>query len=460
MILTDYVLLEIFDFYRHTHDDTLWEWHVLVHVCRRWRQIVFESPCRFDLNIRCTPQTPARENLGIWPTFPIAIDFRSTSFDSIPRDAIAALEHASRIGSLKLDLTELRSKRFATLTSKPFPTLTHLVLHVKDGHTSLISSDFLGGSAPRLQTIHLRNITFTALQTLLLSSSDLVELQLRRIPKAGNMIFPSAMVTCLAQLLRLKTLVLQFRSAFPLPVHSHPVTQSVLPALTNFEFLGTSEYLEDFVAQIDCPRLNQITIMYHIRPAVFQVGQLAKFFNRSISPFKHAEICFDERGVTFDLYRPTNPIGRDSHQPATAIISCKPIISAWYLFCILHELSVMLVTVVDLKFVGESWANGSIVGDEYHREWLHFFRQTSALQALYVPPQLAEKIGRALKSVKGEAVAEALPSLDLICLEDQASYIEEFVAVRLFSNCPLTVVGTEAEFDRRLGKKLRMSYTH
>ena len=57
-------------------------------------------------------------------------------------------------------------------------------------------------------------------------------------------------------------------------------------------------------------------------------------------------------------------------------------------------------------------------------------------------------------------VAEALPSLDLICLEDQASYIEEFVAFRQLSDRPLTVVGTEAEFDQRLGERLRMSYTH
>ena len=127
--LTDNVLLEIFDFYRHNHDQTLWEWHLLAHVCRRWRQIVFESPRRLDLKIRCTSKTPVKENLGIWPVFPIAIDFRSTSFDSIPDDAVAALEHTDRVGYLKLDLKVMQSntKTFATMTSKPFPVLTHLI---------------------------------------------------------------------------------------------------------------------------------------------------------------------------------------------------------------------------------------------------------------------------------------------------------------------------------------------
>jgi hypothetical protein len=55
-----------------------------------------------------------------------------------------------------------------------------------------------------------------------------------------------------------------------------------------------------------------------------------------------------------------------------------------------------------------------------------------------------------MQSVKGEVVAEALPRLDLICLEDQVSSIEEFVDVRQLSGCPLTVVGTETEFEQRL----------
>src|ERR1700744_3866801 len=102
MILTDDILLQIFVFYRHAHSDVLWEWHVLVHVCRRWRQIVFESPRFLDVKIRCTTNTPVKEKLSIWPAFPIAIDFRSTFFDSIPSDAIVAFEDTGRIGYLKL----------------------------------------------------------------------------------------------------------------------------------------------------------------------------------------------------------------------------------------------------------------------------------------------------------------------------------------------------------------------
>ena len=457
MILTDDILLQIFVFYRHTHGDALWEWHVLVHVCRRWRQIVFDSPRLLDLKIRCTTKTPVRENLSIWPAFPIAIDFRSTLFDTIPSNSIAAFEDTERISYLKLDLTELRSrtwsKTFATLTSKPFPMLTHLIIRipVEDGLAPPLPDDFLGGSAPRLQIFHLHNVAFPTLPTLLLSASDLVELRLRRIPR-DDIISPVEMAICLAELPRLKILVLQFQSRFPphnTPVHPPPVTRPVLPALTSLEFAGPSNYLEGIVPHIDCPRLNQIAISCMSWLHNFQFEQLFGFFNRTISPFGHVTICFHDRDLTFNLYNPTNRTDWHSY-PATTVISCQSI--NWRLFDLLNDFSAILSTVVDIKFVGKLWSRNPL-SDAYILGWLPFLRQLSALQTLYVSLPLAEGLAHALKSVKGDVVAEALPLLDLICLEDQASSIEEFAAVRQLSDRPLTVVGTEAEFDRRLSEK-------
>jgi len=74
-MLPDNVLLGIFDFYRNHHDYTRRAVCLLVHVCRRWRQIVFASPHRLDLRIVCKSRTPVRKNLGIWPALPILIDY-------------------------------------------------------------------------------------------------------------------------------------------------------------------------------------------------------------------------------------------------------------------------------------------------------------------------------------------------------------------------------------------------
>ena len=191
-------------------------------------------------------------------------------------------------------------------------------------------------------------------------------------------------------------------------------------------------------------RLSQVGIAYQSWAADFQLAQLSGFFNLPIYPFRHAKAHVNFHGFAFELY-PTNRTGCDSH-PATTVISFQQI--GRHIFPTLNEFSVLLSTVIVLKLVGKSWAS-----DEYNLKWLHFLRQLSSLQALCVSPPLAEKVGHALKSVKGEMVAEALPSLDLICIEDQISSIEEFVAVRQLSDRPLTVVGTEAEFDQRLSGK-------
>jgi hypothetical protein len=68
------VLLEIFVFYRDGDCYRLvWQWHILLHVCQRWRQVVFASPLHLDLRVFCTDGTPVRKNLGIWPPFPIML---------------------------------------------------------------------------------------------------------------------------------------------------------------------------------------------------------------------------------------------------------------------------------------------------------------------------------------------------------------------------------------------------
>ncbi|KAH9073490.1 hypothetical protein EDB83DRAFT_76927 [Lactarius deliciosus] len=64
--LPDNVLLEIFDLCREGHDagwftfTVAWDWHRLVHVCQRWRQLVFGSPRRLDIQLLCKHRTPHR----------------------------------------------------------------------------------------------------------------------------------------------------------------------------------------------------------------------------------------------------------------------------------------------------------------------------------------------------------------------------------------------------------------
>jgi hypothetical protein len=50
----------------------------------------------------------------------------------------------------------------------------------------------------------------------------------------------------------------------------------ILPALTVFHYGGCSEYLEDFLAQIDTPHLDHIRIEYNVvRQPEIQAPQLS-----------------------------------------------------------------------------------------------------------------------------------------------------------------------------------------
>ena len=121
--------------------------------------------------------------------------------------------------------------------------------------TPVLTAEFLGGSAPHLQDITLYRIPFPALPTLLLSTSDLVTLNLFQIPKSGY-ISPERMVACLAVLPRLQMFTIEFRqfaSLRPDQIRPSPATRHNLPALTDFKFSGEFKYLEDLVAQIDSP---------------------------------------------------------------------------------------------------------------------------------------------------------------------------------------------------------------
>ncbi len=158
---------------------------------------------------------------------------------------------------------------------------------------AVLPSGFLGRSAPCLQELSLDIIPFPASPTLLLSARDLVKLHLHNISKTGY-ISPEAMVAGLAALPRLRSLHIRFRSPASRPDRicpPPPITRTVVPALTSFEFHGVCDYLEDLVAGIDCPRLNSINLSYLGSVVDFQVSQLSKFV-QLFHPFTTVQTLF------------------------------------------------------------------------------------------------------------------------------------------------------------------------
>ena len=461
-LLPEIVLLEIFDFCRLNHTFyflRVWKWHLLVHVCRRWRQLIFESPHRLNIQILCTHKTPVRKNLCIWPTLPIVVDCTYFGRGISPEgedDVIAALEHPDRVCYIRLKVTRSELENMVAPMQVPFPVLTRLEIFSMSDDAPALSPGFLGGSAPLLEEITLGEIPFPALPTLLLSTNHLVVLTLCEIPPTGY-ISPEAMVVGLAALTKLEFFTIKFQSADPLPdqIRLPPDTRTVLPALTSFTFQGACEYLEDLVGRIDSPRLDRIHINCLDRLFDAPVIQLAKFLDRSIGPkltlLKHARVCFfNDYYFSFAIYHQTNHPSSD-WQPAQAIISCEGIDRQFSnITQSFHQLSAPLSNVVHLKLDVEPVGSRQIEGAD-GVEWLRLLRQFPVVQLLYVSQELAGHVALALEDIAGDMAAEVLPSIDLICLEGQpASSVGKFVAARQLSGRPVTVVDTKTEFNSRL----------
>jgi hypothetical protein len=126
-MLPDVALLKMFDFYVNRMW-TIDRWQTLVHVCRKWRDVVFGSPHRLDLRLLCTARTPVKETLYIWPVLPIVIsvyDYKMGDADNI----IAAVEHNDRICELHLiKFPTSQLEKVLAEMQQPFPELTFLVL--------------------------------------------------------------------------------------------------------------------------------------------------------------------------------------------------------------------------------------------------------------------------------------------------------------------------------------------
>jgi len=213
--LSNDILLEIFLFYVDKAKMTE-EWHTLVHVCRRWRYLVFARPRCLHLRLLCTEKTPVRKMLDVWPALPIDI-WNSGDLTSLVEGAdniIAALEHHDRVYHISLwSIPTFLLERFTSVMQQPFPILKSLALLPYEHKAPILPNSFLGspGSTPRLQTLWLDSIQFPAIQKLNLSAGSLVYLYLLSIPHSGY-ISPIAMITCLSSLTRLEFLSFGFHS--------------------------------------------------------------------------------------------------------------------------------------------------------------------------------------------------------------------------------------------------------
>ena len=447
-ILPDDILLEVFEFLM---DESLiptleakW-WQSLVHVCRRWRSVIFRSPRRLKLRLRCTARTPVQDMLDIWPPFPlVVVDFPYSPTEDMD-NVLAALERRDRVDKIYLSEGNGFSfeKVFAAM-QEPFPELTFLELWSNEETVPIVPDSFLGRSAPRLRYLMLGGTSFPGLPKLLLSATNLSGLYLWNFPHSGY-ISPDAMVTALTALTCLGSLVLEFQSPRSHPDQASrlppPPTRPVLPTLTAISFKGVCEYLDDLVARIDAPQLNRLYITF-FNDIIFDAPHFIQFISRTptLKQLEIAHVVFEYHAARVSL---SQTFGYGSLEVR---ISCRELdwqVSSLEQVC--TSCLPPLSRTEDLYIHSDPYSQPHWQDNIENSLWLELLHPFTALKSLHLSKEFVPRIAPALQELVGNRTTEVLPTLQIILLEELKPSepvqegIEKFVAARQLSGHSIAV---------------------
>jgi hypothetical protein len=437
-------------------------WLNLFHVCQRWRYIMLSSPLRLHLHLYFTEGTPVRkvqQMLDVWPTFPISI-----LSSNLGDNTIALLEHRDRISTFKIDInfdpTCSQLERFVKVTQEPFPGLTSLHIssefEPEEGTVSVVPDTFLKGFAPRLRSLTLTCIPFPTLPQLVSSLNDLSELILESIPNLGYF-SPEAIVTGLSASTKLRTLYIQYEESLPVIPHPNPnqtrPPRTVLPALTEFQFMGGSEYLDDLLARVDFPQLERFNILFIQRQDVFDsdIRQVIHH-SRMLGSFSRAEVNVSRYSVGIQLYQPegTNP-------PRTVELEINnELEGGGWQYPVMTQLCnrslSLLSSITELRILtNRSFPHFDLLDDT---GWPELFRLLTAVHTLRLSGIMQSRVIYWLRALDGESATDVLPALRNLYVDKYPKYvdpgrkyvshflresIQPFIAARQHSGQPVKV---------------------
>ena len=458
-VLPDDVLLDIFDF---CANEDVWltktdiqAWQTLVHVCRRWRHVVFGSTHRLNLRLWFTAKTPARDTLDVWPALPLLIECRGDYTTESVDNIIAVLECSDRVSHIDMIIPSSYLERvLPTMMQGPFPELTQFSLELSsddNSMTTVLPNSFLGGSAPRLRFFVLDYIPFPGLPKLLLSATHLGHL-ICTIPHSGY-ISPESMVTCLSVLTRLDFLSLTFQSPRSRPDRASrrppPRTRSTLFSLTEFSFRGVSEYLDDLVACIDAPQLRSLTIHF-FNQTVFDTPHVMQFISRTPRLKAPIKACIAVQsgniriGFTWE--------GSFRFVELTVLILCRELdwqLSSLEQFCTssLFPISTLETLTIHTYEAPYFQPDSGLQDTVEETQWLELLHPFAVVKDLYIDEHVAPYIMSALQELVGGRTMEVLPTLQNIFLRglEPSGPVQEgigkFVAARQATNHPIAVSG-------------------
>ena len=396
------------------------------------------------------------KTLDMWPDLPIAVHVDDHKLRQLPNIAnmISMFERNDRVCKISLDgapnslLVELGT------TIEPFLGLIELELSSssrpfwENPNPPTLSESFLGGSVPRLRSLRLCGISFPSIRRLLSSTRDLVTLSLGLVPPYDSeYLSPQSIVTTLSALTRLTSFhfILEFPRFWTHGTSQHPpsLTRVVLPALTDFNFHGDSEYLENIVSRIDAP-LESIAVTFIY--LVSDIPLLHDFIRRTkiLNTPHRAGTCFSNFEAGISVFQRK---GNADLRVLKMVIRCDTWDPQLQLPPLVQACVSLLSPFPSLEHLG-IYKSGSwpFPLQFEHAQWTELIRPFFAVKDLVLDGPVVLSVASALQGLVGEQATGILPALQNIFLNGFQSFgapvpegITKFVAARELFGRPVIV---------------------
>jgi hypothetical protein len=431
--LPDEVLLEVFDSYRQFFDDHQYDnqwrkkyaWFNLVHVCRRWRAVVFASCSRLDLNIVVGPEKPDQIKTILSRSFnlPILVDYSSRPGGRYrPRREItgsvlwrmrAALRDRDRVREIffgegwPIDFT----RELFNATNHPFPALESLILCFPFGQKPYIPATFLRGSDHSdlpLRRLKLYGVSLASVSGFLLFATALTDLTLNvpfSIMRFESCQSRELFLACLQGMQSLCSLDLTvLTTPSLLPGSEFHSTLVPLLKLTRFHYSGPGIFLNNLMSGLSAPSLQDGCFRLC---AISPVSYLSRAIGDVREEFRSISVTFDMDSTQSGEISYSNLSFRFNvsgfSDSTTAIFRTPPT-------------KLAMTEVLALNFP-HSQMTMSILSEHSLREFLRQFRSVRMLRVS--PLSFAQRVRLLLQQDNGEAV---LPLLEEIELSDGEEY--------------------------------------
>ena len=422
-------------------------WYTQVHVCQRWRNIIFRSASYLGIFLVCTYGTPVADMLAHSPSLPLIIHYTKKGRNITTDDEegiIFALKQRDRVLRVRLTTADTSLlEKFIGVMDEEFPILEYLIitLPTENDSTILVLPETV--QAPHLRLLWLRGFALPMGSRLLMTAVSLVALYLVMVHPSTHF-HPNSLVQWISLMPQLKTLTIYFH--FPIPsrrelTHTPIIAPVTLPDLRHFQFDGVSTYLETLVRRITAPRLERLEIGF-FNLLTFSVPRLLQFMNTAENlRFESAKFDFYNSGFNVNGF----PHAEAEMYTLNIRVFCWQL--EWQVSSVAqmsNSLSRIFSAVEHLTLVHEEHDLSSEEHNEVDRtEWRKLFRPFDHLKTLRIDNGLVGDLARCLQLEDGELPLELLPELQELRYSgsgDTGDVFTSFIDTRQDAGSPVTLV--------------------